>query len=56
MNGYICTWKNKRIEVYAETIYGAQQKAAAILKPKKEWEISVWLAEKNGVPYEHTAA
>lgn len=50
MNGYICLYKNKRIEVYADSSYLAQKKAAEILKVKKSYEISVYLAEKDGNP------
>ena len=48
MNGYICFYKGKRIEVYAETTAQAQRKAAEQLRAKKHWEVSVCLAEKNG--------
>lgn len=54
MNGYICYYKDKKIEVYAETSYAAQQEAVKQLtvrgKAPKGWEISVVLAEKDGVP------
>lgn len=57
MNGYICFYKGKRVEVYADTSYAAQEKAAAMLKvkPNKSYEVTVMLAEKNGEVYEHTA-
>jgi hypothetical protein len=48
MNGYVCFYKGKRIEVYADTSYAAQQKAAAMLKAKKSYEVTVVLAEKSG--------
>jgi hypothetical protein len=48
MNGYICFYKGNRVEVYAETSYAAQQKAATILKAKRIYEVTVHLAEKNG--------
>ena len=48
MNGYICFFNGKRIEVYAETTAQAQAKAAAMLKVKtKTWRISVNLAETD---------
>tara|TARA_B110000902_G_C13851561_1_gene415415 strand:+ start:36 stop:245 length:210 start_codon:yes stop_codon:yes gene_type:complete len=50
MNGYIALYKGKKIEVYAETSYAAQGKAAAELKAKKQYEVSVYLAEKAGEP------
>jgi hypothetical protein len=48
MNGYVCFYKGKRVEVYADTSYEAQQKAAALLKAKKSYEVTVVLAEKSG--------
>jgi hypothetical protein len=51
MNGYICFFNQKRIEVYAETKYAAQTKAAAIFKTsKKPWRVNVNLAEVDGRP------
>ena len=55
MNGYVCFFKGKRIEVYADTSYQAQQKAAAIFKAKKAYEVSVTLAELNGEQVTHRA-
>jgi hypothetical protein len=55
MNGYICFYKDKRVEVYADTSYAAQQKAAVLLKARKSYEVTVMLAEKDGEVYEHTA-
>lgn len=48
MNGYKCFYKGKTVEVYADTSYAAQQKAAAIFKVKKSYEITVVLCEKKG--------
>jgi hypothetical protein len=48
-------WRGKRIEVYANTSYEAQQKAAAMLKAKKAYEVTVMLAERAGEPVVHTA-
>lgn len=58
MNGYVCFWKGKRIEVYADTSFEAQEKAAAQLKvkPKKSYEVTVMLAEKNGEQVTHSTA
>lgn len=47
-NGYICFYKDKRIEVRAESSYRAQQIAAKQLKAKKEYQVTVILAEKQG--------
>lgn len=55
MNGYIAFWRGKRIEVYASTSYEAQQKAAALFKAKKAYEVTVVLAERAGEPVVHTA-
>lgn len=54
-NGYVCFYGKKRIEVYAETSYGAQCAAAKQLgvSPKKQYQITVVLAEKNGQPVTH---
>ena len=53
LNGYICLWKGKRFEVYASTTYEAQKLCATQHKIKKSYEISVYLAEKNGEVVEH---
>lgn len=56
MNGYVCFYNQKRIEVRAETSYAAQQEAARVLRvpAKKQYQISVWLAEKDGQPVVHS--
>lgn len=54
MNGYIAFYRNKKCEVYANTSYEAQQKAAALLKVRKTYEVTVVLAEKNGQPVIHS--
>ena len=56
MNGYLAFYKDKKIEVYANTSYEAQQKAAAIFKAKKRYEVTVVLCEKNGEQVTHDAA
>lgn len=48
MNGYICFYKGKRTEVHANTTLEAQTKAAMFFKAKKQYEVDVHLAEKNG--------
>lgn len=57
MNGYVALFNGKRIEVYAETLYEAKQKAFKAFKPRKREErmISVVLAEKDGEVIVHTA-
>lgn len=54
MNGYICFYKNKRVEVYANTSYEAQQEAARKLNVRRSSEISVHLAEKCGEQVTHS--
>ena len=57
MNGYVCFYNKKRIEVYANTSYEAQQKVIEQEKvPKsKRYAVSVTLAEKDGKPVTHVA-
>jgi hypothetical protein len=55
MNGYKAFYRNKTIEVYANTSYEAQQKAAALFKAKKSWEVTVVLCELAGAQVTHTA-
>lgn len=52
--GHICFWRNKRIEVYASTSYAAQQEAAKRLGAKKPYEVTVILAEQDGVQVTHS--
>lgn len=58
LNGYVCFYQGKRIEVYAESSYAAQVKAADQLKVKgmRRSAISVVLAEKAGVAVEQSPA
>lgn len=56
MNGYICFYRGKRLEVHADTSYAAQLKAAAIFKARKTYEVTVMIAESNGAPVVHSAA
>jgi len=52
-NGYIAFYKGKQIEVYANSSYEAQKKAAEQFKAKKAWEVTVKLAEKDGEQVTH---
>jgi hypothetical protein len=56
MNGYIVFYKNKRWEVYASDVMTAKQKAIAHYRvpANREHLVSVYLAEKEGKPVEHT--
>jgi len=56
MNGYICLYRDKRLEINAPTTYAAQLQAAAAFKAKKSYEVSVYLAEKRGEPVVHDPA
>jgi len=47
-NGYVAFYKGKRIEVYADTKYEAQLKAAKIFNAKKSYDVNVALAEVDG--------
>lgn len=55
MNGYVAFYRGKRIEVFAETSYAAQVKAAAIFKARKTYEVRVVLAEIDGASVTHVA-
>lgn len=57
MNGYVCFFNGKRIEVAAATSFEAQTMAAKQLKvpDKRRYQISVMLAEKDDKPVVHTA-
>ncbi len=55
MNGYICFWKGKRVEVQANTSYEAQTLAALRFKAKRPYKVTVMLAEKAGEQVTHTA-
>lgn len=50
-NGYVAFYKGKKIDVYADSIYGAQKTAAQYFKAKKEYEVNVMLAELDGKQY-----
>jgi hypothetical protein len=54
-NGYICFYRNERIEIYAEDAYSAQIEAAIKLGvPKnRQHNINPILAEKGGKPVVH---
>ena len=45
MRPYVAFYRNRRIEVFAETSYAAQLKAASIFKAKKSYEVTVVLAD-----------
>jgi len=53
MNGYVCFYKGKRFEIYADSSYAAQKKCAEQHRIKKSYDITVVLAEKNGEQVTH---
>jgi len=55
-NGYVCFYKGKNTVIYASTSYEAQTKAAAFFKARKQYEVTVILAEKGGAPVVHSTA
>ena len=54
MNGYKALYKGKWLEVYADTSYEAQTKAAKLFKAKKQYEVTVILCEKQGQQVIHS--
>jgi len=57
MNGYVCFFGDKSIEVYADDMYDAKKKAVALFKvsKKNEYKLTVHLAEKAGEQVVQTA-
>lgn len=58
MNGYVCFYRDKRLEVYADTLWNAKEKAIQEFKlegKKSRFEVSVHLAELQGKPVVHVA-
>ena len=55
MNVYKAFYKGKEIEVQAESSYKAQLAAAAILKAKQSFDVTVMLCEKDGRQVTHVA-
>lgn len=47
MNGYKAFFKQRETEVYAETSFEAQEKAAAHFKAKKRYEVTVVICETD---------
>lgn len=55
-NGYIAFWKQKTVEVRADTALEAQRLAAHYFRCKKPYEVAVMLAEKDGEQVTHSTA
>ncbi len=47
MNRYICFYRGKQKEIYADTSLEAQKKAAIKFNARQPWEVTVRLAEKG---------
>lgn len=58
MNGYKAFFNGKEIEIYAETLLAAKQKAVVMfrVRPNKQHMVSVVLCEKDGVTVSHSTA
>ena len=56
MNGYKAFYRGKTLDIYADTLYNAQVKAAKEFKAKKTYEVTVMLCEVNGEQYVHSTA
>lgn len=56
MNGYIAFYDNKRLELYAETLWEATVKARVTFRAPKSRQhlVTVMLAEQDGEPVVHT--
>jgi hypothetical protein len=50
-NGYVAFYKGKKVDVNADTMYGAQKTAAKYFNAKKEYDVNVVLAEVDGKQY-----
>lgn len=55
-NGYKAFYKGKSLDVYAETSYKAQLKAAELFKAKKSYDVTVILCESNNNPIIHSTS
>lgn len=56
MNGYKAFYKGRTCNVYANTSFEAQQKAALMLRAKKRYDVSVVICEKDGQQITHSTA
>ena len=56
MNLYQAIYKNKKIEVLADTSYKAQTKAAKELKAKNAYDVTIMLIALNSEQYIHSTA
>lgn len=49
---YLCMYKAKKVTVYAQTTFAAQTKAVPLLKPRKQYEITVMPLNRDIDPAE----
>lgn len=56
MNGYVFFYNNRRVEIHADSLFAAKEKADAHFKPPKSKRHMVhgMLAEKDGEQVVHT--
>ena len=55
MHGYKAFYRDKEIEVHADSSYAAQKIAAKQFKARKPYEVTVMLCEKDGEQIVHVA-
>jgi len=53
MNGYVAFYRGRQFDVYAESSYAAQTKAAAVFKARKQHDVTVVLATTPEGPIIH---
>ena len=53
INSYKAFYRDKVVEVQAETTFGAQVLASEMFKARKSYEVSVVLCEKEGAQVTH---
>tara|TARA_R110000772_G_scaffold99174_2_gene198850 strand:- start:10394 stop:10570 length:177 start_codon:yes stop_codon:yes gene_type:complete len=56
MNGYKAFYRGKTLDIYADSLYNAQVKAAKEFKARKTYEVTVVLCELNGEQYVQSTA
>jgi hypothetical protein len=56
VNKYLCMYRDKKIEILAETSYCAQKAAQKAFKAKRGYDVSVYLIEKEGREVTHSTA
>lgn len=54
MDGYICFYRGKAVEVFAKTQLEARDKGVIHFRTKKPWMVTAVLAEKDGKQITHS--